>query len=103
MKGSKGTKPTNKREKRRAPPSDPLSLEHSKRHGQAVKKGIRRAKKVKHEVLRAVSRSKGKSKAQVAAELLEGTRAATEEAAARTPALGYSPDSPSALCDRAES
>jgi hypothetical protein len=103
MKGTKSTKPTNNRKKRRAPPSDPLLLEHSKRHGKAVKKGIRKAKKVKHEVLRAVSRAKGKSKAQVAAELLEGTRAATEEVAARTPALGYSPDSPSALCCQEES
>jgi len=53
--------------------ADPLSLEHSKRHGKAVKFGIKKAKQIKHAVLRAASRAKGKSKAQVAAKLLLGS------------------------------
>lgn len=53
--------------------ADPLTREHSRRHGKAVKSGIKKAKQLKHAVLRAVSRAKGKSKAQVAAEILVGS------------------------------
>jgi hypothetical protein len=64
-----------KRKEKRKPPgtSDPLTREHSKRHGKAVKSGIKKAKEFKHAVLRAASRARGKSKAQVAAELLVGS------------------------------
>ena len=49
---------------------DALAREHSKRHGNAVKKGIKKAQEVRHAALRATSRAKGKSKAQVVAESL---------------------------------
>lgn len=64
-----------KRKNKRKPPgtTDPLTREHSKRHGKAVKSGIKKAKQIKHAVLRAASRAKGKSKVQVAAELLVGS------------------------------
>ena len=55
-------------------PKDPLTLEHSKRHGRAVKRGIQKAKEVKHAVAKAVSVSKGKSKVDVVKEFLASTQ-----------------------------
>lgn len=103
MKSKYGKLKSNKRIKKRAAPSDPLALEHSKRHGKAVKKGMRKSKKFKHDALRAASRARGKSKAQVAAELLEGTKTAPSGEAAGSPVLGYAPDAPSALFAQGES
>jgi hypothetical protein len=48
---------------------DGVSRAHSKRHGKAVKRGIAAAKRAKRSVLKAASRSRGKSQAEVAAKL----------------------------------
>lgn len=50
---------------------DPLAREHSRRHGRAVKKGIKKAKEFKHAVLKAASVSKGKSKSEVVTDFLD--------------------------------
>lgn len=52
---------------------DPLSKQHSKRHGHATKKGIRTAKERKHAVLKAASIAKGKKRAVVEADFFHGT------------------------------
>lgn len=59
---------------RRSPkkPSDAIAREKSKRHSAATKKGIKRARKIQRAVLKAASRSKGKSKSEVAAALFAG-------------------------------
>ena len=76
---------TSKRKKRSGASvlADPLTREHSKRHGKAVKSGMKKAKQLKHSVLRAASRAKGKSKAQVAAELLVGSASRQASVCAR--------------------
>ena len=75
MKGAHTNSGKSKRKKRArvVGSTDPLTREHSQRHGKAVKSGMKQAKQFKHAVLRATSRAKGKSKAQVAAELLVGS------------------------------
>lgn len=50
---------------------DALTLQLSKRHGKAVKKGIRKAKKLKKAVLKAASVSKGKSTSEVVDDFLD--------------------------------
>lgn len=88
----KGTHPNSGKDKRKksnaSVSTDPLSLEHRKRHGKAVKSGIKKAKQLKHAVLRAASRAKGKSKTQVAAELLVGS------ASSQTSVCAFSPGEP---------
>ena len=88
MKGTHTNSGATKRKKRSkaSVSADPLTREHSKRHGDAVKSGIRKAKQLKHSVLRAASHAKGKSKAQVAAELLVGL--ASKQAAVCAPSSG---------------
>lgn len=86
----KGTHTNNSRDKRKkrskaSSSTDPLTREHSRRHGKAVKTGITKAKQLKHAVLRAASRAKGKSKAQVAAELLVGSGPRQESVCAPSP------------------
>lgn len=57
---------TPKRKKRKnTTPKDALAAEHTKRHGKAVKKGIKQAKNWKHAILKAASVSKDKSKLEV--------------------------------------
>ena len=66
-----GTKVKNRKKRTNATSKDPLTLEHSRRHGKAVKKGMRKAKELKHAVLKAASVSKGKSKVEVVQEFLD--------------------------------
>tara|TARA_B100001175_G_scaffold316627_1_gene331058 strand:+ start:2132 stop:2371 length:240 start_codon:yes stop_codon:yes gene_type:complete len=47
-------------------PVDALAREHSKRHSEATKKGIKGARKAKRATQRACSRGRGKSKAELA-------------------------------------
>ena len=49
--------------------SDALSRERSKRHGTAVKRGMKQAKEQKRQRAKAASVSRGKSKAAIAASL----------------------------------
>jgi hypothetical protein len=49
---------------------DPLSLEHSKRRGKAIKRGMWAAKQARRSVLKAASRDRDKTRAEVAAWLL---------------------------------
>ncbi len=58
--------------RRRKKYNDAIAKEKSRQHGVATKRGIKRARKNQHAVLKAVSRSRGKSKAEVAAELFSG-------------------------------
>lgn len=53
---------------------DALSIERSKRHGEATKRGIKRAKKAQYAVLKAASMSRGLSKHEVAQKLFEPKR-----------------------------
>lgn len=69
---SKKGKGRRNKKRNRGPPTDPLSLEHSRRHGVAVKKGIRRAKAFKLCVRKAFVELKESTKAEVAVRLLEG-------------------------------
>ena len=63
---------TKKRKKRTNITSrDPLTRDHSRRHGEAVKKGMKRAKELKRAVLKAASVSRGKSKVEVLEEFLD--------------------------------
>lgn len=62
-----------KKRKKKVQHQDPLSKQHSKRHGQATKKGIQEAKQRKHAVLKAASIAKGKKRAVVESEFLDGT------------------------------
>lgn len=48
---------------------DALSRERSKRHGTAVKRGMKQAKEQKRQRAKAASVSRGKSKAAIAASL----------------------------------
>lgn len=52
---------------------DLLTQVHSKRHGTAVKRGIKLAKEIKHLSRRAASVSKGKTRVEVAKEFLAGS------------------------------
>lgn len=61
-----------KKPKKTKRPQDALSKQHSKRHGEATRKGIRSAKKQKQAILKATSLSKGKTRAEVEADFLEG-------------------------------
>lgn len=58
-----------KRNKQRTAHKDPLSAQKSREHGRATSKGIKKAKKIKHAVLKATSQSRGMSKAEVASGL----------------------------------
>lgn len=66
---------------------DPLSVQKSREHGRATSKGIKKAKKIKHAVLKAASQSKDMSKAEVASGLFaaggEGEPQSPSVAAAR--------------------
>lgn len=53
-------------------PNDAIAREKSRQHGAATKRGIKKARKTQHAVLKAVSRSRGKSKAEIAAEMFSG-------------------------------
>tara|TARA_B100000405_G_scaffold144509_1_gene101010 strand:+ start:4383 stop:4589 length:207 start_codon:yes stop_codon:yes gene_type:complete len=62
---------TTKRKKRSSAGrmGDALSRERSKRHGTAVKRGMKQAKEQKRQRAKAASVSRGKSKAAIAASL----------------------------------
>lgn len=62
---------------------DPLSKKKSLEHGRVTSKGIKKAKKIKHVVLKAAYRSKGMSKAQIAS----GLFAAGEEGDPESPSV----------------
>jgi len=62
---------------------DPLSVQKSREHGRATKKGIKKAKKIRHVVLKAASQSRGMSKAEVAS----GLFAAGEEGDPESPSV----------------
>eukprot|EP00966_Prymnesium_polylepis_P180926 4190744-Prymnesium_polylepis.1 len=60
--------------KRRTVPKDALSREKSRRHGGATKRGIKRARKQQHAVLKAVAVSRGMSKQEVVERLFHGQK-----------------------------
>jgi hypothetical protein len=64
-----------KRSKSLRKPVDAIAREHSKRHGEATKQGIKKARKVKHSTQRAVSRGRGKSNAELARRMFASTAA----------------------------
>jgi hypothetical protein len=58
--------------KRKTSPKDAMAREKSRRHGEATKRGIKRARKQQHAVMKAASVSRGMSKQEVAERLFQG-------------------------------
>lgn len=69
---------------------DLFSVQKSREHGRATKYGIKKAKNIKRTVLKAVSKSKGKTKAEIASALF-------------TPGTTEMPDVPASKCNTADS
>ena len=72
-----------KRKKQCTAHKDPLSVQKSREHGRAIRRGIEKAKNIKHAVLKAASQSRGMSKAEVAS----GMFAAGEEGEPESPSV----------------
>ena len=66
---------------------DQLSVRKSREHGRATSNGIKKAKKLKHAVQKAVSKSMGKSKADLASELFAAGGLNREEGGHDSPSV----------------